>query len=156
MRRKDREIVGREEQLRILARANVLRIALHDPLGAPYIVPLNFGYEAAGEALTLYFHGAAEGKKLDLIRRDPRVGFEIDGDHAVVGEGLEVSFRYESLVGRGRAEILDDPAEKRRALDCILRHAAGRAPIEVPEKLLSRTAVVAIQVEEVTGKANRG
>ena len=66
MRRKDREIINKEQIWRIMQRCGVCRVAFHDA-EYPYIVPLNFGI-GKGEPLTLYFHCAAQGKKLDLMQ----------------------------------------------------------------------------------------
>ena len=71
MRRSDREITDRNEILQVMERCDVCRLALNDG-EYPYILPLNFGMEQAGEQIILYFHGATEGKKLNLIARDPR------------------------------------------------------------------------------------
>ena len=80
MRRSDREITDRNEILQVMERCDVCRLALNDG-EYPYILPLNFGMEQAGEQIILYFHGATEGKKLDLIARDPRASFEMDCGH---------------------------------------------------------------------------
>ncbi len=82
MRRKDREIINKEQIWRIMQRCGVCRVAFHDA-EYPYIVPLNFGI-GKGEPLTLYFHCAAQGKKLDLMQRDRRVSFEMDCAHQLV------------------------------------------------------------------------
>ena len=71
MRRSNREITDRNEILQVMERCDVCRLALNDG-EYPYILPLNFGMEQAGEQIILYFHGATEGKKLDLIAKDPR------------------------------------------------------------------------------------
>ena len=68
MRRKDREIINKEQIWRIMQRCGVCRVAFHDA-EYPYIVPLNFGI-GKGEPLTLYFHCAAQGKK---------AGFDAEG-----------------------------------------------------------------------------
>ena len=70
MRRRDREITDREKMLEIVAECDCCRLGLVDN-GEAYIVPMNFGFEDAGSALTLYFHCAAEGRKLDLNGLQP-------------------------------------------------------------------------------------
>ena len=79
MRRKDREVADLEGQLAILEQCSVCRVAINDPAsGVPYLVPLNFGMAAGPQSLTLYFHCAPVGTKLDLLRADPNVSFEAD------------------------------------------------------------------------------
>ena len=71
MRRSDREITDEKELLQVISECDVCRLALNDE-EVPYILPLNFGEEVSGGRLYLYFHGAAEGRKYDLISRDPQ------------------------------------------------------------------------------------
>ncbi|MCX7038328.1 MAG: pyridoxamine 5'-phosphate oxidase family protein, partial [Spirochaetes bacterium] len=79
MSRAEREIVGRAEMEAVLARADVLSLALCDE-PAPYVIPVSFGYEEG----TLYVHSAPRGAKIDLIARDPHVGFSAHADYALV------------------------------------------------------------------------
>jgi len=79
MRRNEREIYDREEMEAIIQRAQVCRIGLSEK-DVPYIVPMDFGYEGN----CLYFHCASEGKKLDMIRQNSKVCFEMDIDHQMV------------------------------------------------------------------------
>ena len=74
MRRTDREIKEFEEIVKVMEKCEVCRLAFHDG-GYPYILPLNFGMKVEGEKITLYFHGALEGKKYRLMAADNRVGF---------------------------------------------------------------------------------
>ena len=86
MRRKDREITGRENIEPILRACKTCRVAMIAD-GAPYVVPLNFGYTWDDDGLTLYFHSGLKGKKIDALRADPRVCFELDTEQGVTGEG---------------------------------------------------------------------
>ena len=83
MRRKDREITDYGKMLEIAKACDCCRIGLLDENGA-YIVPLNFGYDAKEEDLILYFHGAGEGKKIELIRTQDTVGVVLVTKHVVV------------------------------------------------------------------------
>ena len=78
MRRNDREITDSQEILSIVNECKVIRLAMLDEQGLPYIIPLNFGYRFADGVFTFYCHSAREGRKLELLRRDPRVSFEMD------------------------------------------------------------------------------
>ena len=98
MRRKDREVADLEGQLAILEQCPVCRVAINDPAsGVPYLVPLNFGMAAGPQSLTLYFHSGLKGKKIDALRADPRVCFELDTEQGVTGEG-DIACRYLSLI----------------------------------------------------------
>jgi nitroimidazol reductase NimA-like FMN-containing flavoprotein (pyridoxamine 5'-phosphate oxidase superfamily) len=148
MRRKDREITDRAAIEAILRRAAVCRIGLVGEDG-PYIVPMSLGYEAG----RLYLHSAREGRKLDLIREDPRVCFEVDLDSEVVKAESPCgwSLRYRSVIGFGRAVLVEAPEEKRRGLEIILRHHGGD-PSALPERSLDGVSLIRIEIREMTGK----
>lgn len=152
MRRKDREITGLAEIMEILSRCQVCRLGMCQK-GMPYVVPLNFGVEREGERLVLYFHGAREGKKLDIIRENPQVCVEFDGEHRLLeGEtACAHSFAYESVIGFGKAEILESHEEKAQGLAAILRSLTGKEFTLTPEQTQS-VAVLRVALEEVAGK----
>ena len=135
MRRKDREITGLAEIMEILSRCQVCRLGMCQK-GMPYVVPLNFGVEREGERLVLYFHGAREGKKLDIIRENPQVCVEFDGEHRLLeGEtACAHSFAYESVIGFGKAGILESHEEKAQGLAAILRSLTGKEFTFTPEQ----------------------
>ena len=114
------------------------------------MVSLCFGYEEA----TLYFHSASAGKKLDILKRNGKVCFEIDIDPELIrprDNSSSCSMRYRSVIGYGEASFIDDPAEKRKALDVIMRHYS-LAQLAYPEDILVRTTVFKVRVENMTGK----
>ena len=152
MRRKDREITGLAEIMEILSRCQVCRLGMCQK-GMPYVVPLNVGVEREGERLVLYFHGAREGKKLDIIRENPQVCVEFDGEHRLLeGEtACAHSFAYESVIGFGKAEILESHEEKAQGLAAILRSLTGKEFTFTPEQTQS-VAVLRMALEEVAGK----
>ncbi len=153
MRRKDREITSFEEILEVIGRCSVCRLGLNDEDGYPYIVPLNFGTEVKDGRLRLYFHGATEGHKLDLIRRDSRAFFEMDCRHQLqyVEEKGFCSMSFESVMGKGRVHILDEE-EKLHALEQMMAqyHKGRKAPFS--KDALPRTCVFALDVEQISGK----
>ena len=155
MRRADKAVTDEKEIEAILQKAKVCRIAMCDG-GEPYVVPVLFGYEDR----TVYIHSAREGKKLDVLRANPRVCFEVDVDVEVrPGEvPCRSGVRYRSVIGRGRAVLLEDPEEKKRALDVIVRHYGGsfvdHAETPAGAEAINKVAVISIAVEEMTGKAS--
>ena len=78
MRRRDREETRREEIINIIAAADCCRLGLIDDDGLAYSVPLNFAFVEEGDFGVFYFHGAAQGKKIDLVNRSLRASFEMD------------------------------------------------------------------------------
>jgi nitroimidazol reductase NimA-like FMN-containing flavoprotein (pyridoxamine 5'-phosphate oxidase superfamily) len=122
MRQKDREVKDPEQLLEILKKCDVCRLALLDG-EYPYIVPMNFGFEAEEGQTALYFHCAAEGKKLDLIKRNNRAAFEADRTIRLVAgrNACRYSMDYESVTGSGTIEIVPE-AEKIKGLTALMRH----------------------------------
>ena len=149
MRRKDKEIQSREEILGIIERALVCRLGLCCD-GVPYVVPLSFGYRDD----CLYFHCAKEGKKMDMIRANPGVCFEIDIDAEVIQaeQPCDWGMGYASVIGLGTASVLEDPEEKKCGLDVIMEHYSSRPAGSYPESFLKHTAVIKVRIEEMTGK----
>ncbi|HDL85142.1 MAG TPA: pyridoxamine 5'-phosphate oxidase family protein [Candidatus Acetothermia bacterium] len=148
MRRSEKEIVDRSAIDDIMQRALVCRIALCDN-GAPYVVPVNFGYDSG----CLYIHSALEGTKLDILRRNPLVSFEVDIDHALVAgrEPCSYTFHYRSVVGFGTSAILKDLAEKRKGMDVIIGHYVVSVA-SYPDAALKEAAVVRIAISSMTGR----
>jgi len=148
VRRKDKEITERHLLEDVLRRGEVCRLALFDE-EYPYIVPLNFGYENG----KLFLHGATSGKKLDLIRRNPRVSFEVETDLEILTaeDPCNWSMRYRSVVGRGAAVILETPEEKRHGLNVVIAHY-GKESFPFPDAALQAVAVVRVDIADMTGK----
>lgn len=151
MRRKDREVSDMGEILRIMEKCDVCRLALNDE-GYPYILPLNFGMQAKPEQIILYFHGAAVGKKYDLIAKDNRASFEMDCSHKLVTDSAKGSctMEYESVIGQGKIEIVPDE-EKYDAL-CVLMKHYHKEDFLFNRAVMPQTTVFKLTVEHITGK----
>lgn len=153
MRRKDREVTDPAEIEAILRRCDVCRIALNDPeTGAPYILPLNFGFERQAGRLVLYFHGAADGHKHRLIAADPRAAFEMDRGHELILDEISgnCSMAYESVIGTGRIEPVPEP-ERPAALRALMRQYRSEK-FACNEAVLPVTAFLKLTVERLTAK----
>src|SRR5699024_8115667 len=155
MRRSERLVASPEEAFAVIARCKVLRLALNVPGGAPYIVPMNFGWEAADGMPVFYLHCAREGRKLDLLRLDARVGFALDGAHALKRGDVPCAYScfYESVVGTGRVEFIDGAEEKARALERIMAQQVGEALPVSPAQAQSVT-VLRLRAEAWSCKKN--
>jgi len=131
----------------VIASAQVCRLAMADEDG-PYVVPLCFGYQDG----VLYFHGGSDGRKLDILRRNPRVCFEFDVDVAVRRgkEPCKSSVTYRSVVGFGTASFVKERGEKRRALGVIMRQYA-EGDFTFPDPAVDRTTVFRVEVQSMTG-----
>jgi len=150
MRRKDKEITDKSKIETIIARATVCRLAMVDG-NRPYVVPLCFGYQDD----TLFFHSANTGKKLELLRGNNRVCFELDVDCKVISgdKACDWGMHYQSVIGHGRAAFLEDPAAKQRALDIIMQQYAGSDnAFDYEDSALGHTVVFQVRVESMTAK----
>ena len=149
MRKKEREIRDKSGIESIIKRATVCRIALSED-NVPYVVPLNFGYKDN----FLYFHSAKEGRKIDMIRKNNTVCFEIDIDSKLIEaeRPCDWSTEYYSIIGFGEAFLVEDLEEKREALDIIMEHYSGKSSFEYPEKIINNLAVIKVRIESMTGK----
>ena len=152
MRRQDRELHSREDIIAVIKKCTVCRVAFSDE-PYPYIVPLNFGFEEHSGQLTLWFHCAPEGRKIDLLRHSPKVAFEMDSPGRYIdGEtACDSTIEFESVCGNGTLEILTD-AEKIPALDRLMRQYSDKPKFQYDERLLKTVAVLKLTVHEVTGK----
>ncbi len=148
MRRKEREITDPKVLESIINRANVCRLAMCEG-DVPYIVPLCFGYERGA----LYFHSATEGRKLDILQKNPRVSFEMDVDSELVRTGDRCTMKYRSIIGSGNASLIEALEDKRNALDLIMMHY-HQEPIVCPEPVLMNVAIIKVEIEEMTGKTS--
>ena len=167
MRRKDREITGDENIAHIIEQCTTCHVAMVDDAdaGMPYVIPLSFGFSLEGGVLELYFHCAHVGKKLDCIRKNPNVAFSMCVENRIeIHEDVYCKSGrfYASVVGQGKAEIVDDIAEKCRGLSLLmerqttgsaqLMHAAPHKFEFTPEQAATVT-VFKITSTNFTGKA---
>lgn len=136
-----------EECEALLTRAEVLRLGLADDDG-PYVVPVSFGYENG----RLYVHGPLDGRRIDAVKNDPRVCFEVDEGEVVRSErACGFTARFASVIGYGTARLLDSASDKRRGLDAIMRHYTGPTG-DMPDETVARTSVIEIEIESMDGK----
>ena len=123
MRRKHSEITDPKEIQRILTLTNIGRLATNGPDGYPYITPVNF----ISLRESIYFHCAPKGEKLDNLKRDPRVCFEVDVPLAYIDVGLDPSRPicnlhqlYHCVIIRGMASLVTDESLKLAALNALI------------------------------------
>lgn len=156
MRRKDREVTGLENLMQIINQCQACRLGLADG-NQPYVVPMNFGAQVENGRICIYLHCAKEGRRLDVIRQNPRACVEFDREGRVLEGDIACahSFTFESAIGFGEARILESHEEKAQGLDAIHRHMTGKVFSFTPE-MTESVAVVKVELEEATGKRREG
>lgn len=157
MRRKEREIKDTSKLVNILSKTCVGTLSLSGG-EYPYAVPLNFGFSENDGKFKVYFHCASEGKKIELIKKNPKVCFEVYTMKRITGEGESAcvySCAYESVIGFGCARELTGHDEKKEALIKIMENCTGRE-FDFNENQTNDVTVFEIAFSEVTGKRSKG
>ena len=149
MRRAEKEITDKQLIIEILNKAETIRLAMVDE-AKPYIVAMNYAY-AEG---CIYLHAAKEGRKIDVLKTNNNVAFQVDCDVEIVlrEDACGCTTKYLSVFGTGSALLIDVKEEKIKALDAIMKKHSGKEGYEYPEKLFDRTLIIKIVIETMTGK----
>ena len=150
--RREREVTDPAQIAEILDKSMVAHIGMVDG-DEPYVVPMNYGYTLEDGKLTIYIHGARWGRKLDVMRANPKVFFCAECD--VVPFDGDIACRYgttyASIMGLGTAVILEDPAEKAAGLSVLMKTQTGK-DFTFDDKMVSIVSVIRIDVAEYTAK----
>ena len=141
-----------QEIIKILDNSKVLHLGMVDG-DEPYVVPMNYGYTLEDGKLTIWLHGAKRGRKLDVMRANPKVFFEMEyGITPFEGEiACKYGITYSSLMGRGVAEIVEDIEEKKSALSFLMKTQTGK-DFEFEDKMAAVVSIIRIDVSEYTAK----
>ena len=152
MTRRELEVTDIAEITRILDKSKIVHIAMVDE-GEPYMVAMNYGYTLENGKLNLYVHGATKGRKLDVMRANPNVFVEMECDiKSFEGDvACQYGMAYASLMGKGKAVVLDTVKEKEDALSILMKTQTGKDFV-FNEKLVSIVSVIRIEIEEYTAK----
>ena len=150
MRRKDREIKDKSVIETIIQKADVCRVALCND-GLPYIVPMNFGYKEG----CLFLHSAREGKKIDMLKNNNKVCFEIDCGFELVKaeQGCDWGMNYQSVIGFGKAFLVEGFDQKKKGLDVIMEKYSGGRSFEYSERAVNNVIIIKVEIDSMTGKS---
>ena len=137
----------------LLHRAKTCNLATLNSDGTPYCTPIHFIYWNDA----IYFHGLPKGRKLDNISHDSRVnisiyemeGLLLDSD----GKPCDTNTKYESIIISGIAEKVVDINDKKDILKKIIRkYTPNLVDNEIPDNMVKGTAVIRINITELSGK----
>ncbi len=150
MRRSDKQIKDLAELEAILRSAQICHLSMVDE-GKPYVVPLNFGYEDNA----LYFHSAPEGRKINILRKNPEVCFSVVARHEIVVSERACSWtaEFSSVTGTGKAAILTDRSEKEKGLTVLMSQYSDEK-YDFSDEDLDGVVVIRVDVQEMTGKTS--
>ena len=153
MRRKDREVTNINEIEKILLQCKTCHVAMVDA-GGPYVVPLSYGYKIrGGNILELYFHSAPAGKKLDILRKNNNVCFEMahEGEPLHSDTPCNSGYYFASVIGTGNVIFIDGADEKCEALSIMFQHQSGKEVTFTPEQA-EKICVFKIVSSDFSGK----
>ena len=152
MTKRERQVTDPQQIREILDTAQVVHLGLCVD-NEPYVVPMNYGYTMEDGKLTLYLHSAVRGKKLDMIRSNPKVFFEMDCDRKPFEGNLPCQYglSYSSLMGRGTAAIVEDVEEKKKAMSILMKTQTDK-DFSFEDRLVSIVTVIRIDAAEYTAK----
>lgn len=150
--RREREVTDLQEIIGILDRAKIVHVGMIDG-DRPYVVPMNYGYTMESGKLTLYLHGAPRGRKLDVLRQNPKVFVVIDTDREPFeGEAAcQYGMVYSCVMGEGVAELVEDTEGKKDGLKKLMKTQTGK-DFEFVDKMVGGVTVIKIHVDHYTAK----
>jgi len=132
----------------IILRSTVCKLAMCDQ-DMPYIVPLCFGFKDN----TLYFHSAPEGKKIEILKKNPNVCFEFEILTQVIksSKACKWGMKYRSVIGFGKAGFIAADDLKRNAFDIIMNQYAD-GPFTYEDALVKSVVIIRVDIHSMTGK----
>ena len=156
------EIKSKEKVIEFLSSEQTGRIASIDDNGFPQIIPMNFVF--INDAV--YMHSHIRGEKLDNIKRNQKVGFEVDKSleflPSYFSDPADASLAdtlYISVIIKGNASIVSDKEEKTNALNGLMEKyqpEGGYEPIRSDMDVLKEVEVIKIVPESLRGKYKIG
>ena len=138
---------------KLLNETEIGSLAMLNKDGSPYVIPVHFVYMDK----RIYIHGLPKGRKIDNINNDRRVslcvykmiGLLLDEDE----DPCDTNTEYESVVVMGNATIIKDLKVKEKALnEVVKKYTPHLAHKEIPLNMLKGTAVIELEISEITGK----
>ena len=157
MRKHNKRITDADIIIDLLKTCHVGRLGTTGSDGWPMVKPLNFVYHGG----RIYFHCALQGEKLEDIRNDNRVCFEVDLPVAYVRGTMEnpcrAEYLYRSVIIRGRASVVEERQERVQALQLLMtkyQPEGGYGPL--PEEKLALTCIVRLDIDDLSGKEDLG
>ena len=156
------EIKSKEKIIEFLSSQQTGRISSIDENGYPQIIPMNFVFIND----VIYMHSHIRGEKLDNIRRNQKVGFEVDKSleflPSYFSDPTDASLAdtlYISVVIKGNGSIVSDREEKTTALNGLIKKyqpEGGYEPIKPEMDVLNEVEIIKIVPESLRGKYKIG
>lgn len=160
MRRKDREITDFKKLVEIIDHCEVIRLGLFDEnqKDFPYIVPVNFSYEADESTgqICFYIHGAMAGRKYELLKKTQKCSFEMDNQLKIdyLYNCHDITTRYECVMGTAVVEEIPDADKEKIMQEKVLSRWEEARTFPWSRDALPRCGMFKIVVKSISGKTN--
>jgi uncharacterized protein len=141
------------EMEEIIRKCQVCHVAMTDDEGMPYVLPFNFGYADN----TVFLHSAQEGKKIRILKQNPNVCIEFSTDYLLRYQsenvGCSYTMKYRSVLVYGKVEFVEDPDEKVRIMNTVMKnYAPGNFVFNPPS--VREVCCWIVRIEKMEGKIN--
>jgi len=148
-----RFLTERSEMEDIIRKCQVCHIAMADPDGQPYVLPFNFGYEDG----IIYFHSARNGKKIEILSKNPKVCVEFSTDYLLRYQnekvGCSYTMKYRSVLAYGEVEFIEDPGQKVHIMNMVMKnYATGEFSYSPPS--MNEVSCWIVRIGKLEGKIN--
>lgn len=146
-------LISEKEQIKsIISSCDICFLGVNNKAEAPYVVPMNFGYDDG----VFYLHSAPEGKLIELINENNKVCLSFCTDTKLVAQHPEVACSYrmksQSVIAWGKVEFIEDIKEKENILHIIMaQYTDKKFSYSVPA--LKNVKIWKIQIEKVSCKS---
>jgi uncharacterized protein len=149
MRKTNQEIKDQAVIEEILSKSEVCRIAMIDD-GMPYLLPFNYGYKDK----CIYIHSALAGKKIDVLKKNRTVCFEIEQFEGIVKheKACKWTTTYRSIVGYGNVEIITDFDQKILGLEIIMNGHGSRGKHEFEAGQVNNMVILKLTITSLAAK----
>lgn len=152
MSMKNRPITLKQEIERIIGNCEVCTLSMIDEEGAPYAIPMNFGFENG----VFYLHSSAQGKKITALRNNPNVFITLSTDHELRWQSESVacsySMKYRSVSASGRVVFVENEEEKVSALNIIMKQYTDKT-FKYSDPAVREVCVFKVKVDKMQGRA---
>jgi len=151
LRRKDKAILDRKRMLDFLEGQKLVTVALSKD-GKPYLFTADYGFDRKSKSI--FVHCAKKGKKIDYIGANPVVWGQVMEDLGYV-QG-ECDHKYRTVQFNGKAELVTDIEEKRKALNIMINRLEDE-PEKGKRELIDKSGlknvlIIRIKIVGLSGK----
>lgn len=152
--RPEKEILDKEKINEILTNCDYMNIAFECD-GAPYVLPMNFGFVQVDGKIRFYLHSSKRGKKTQYISKKAIVGFCMTTATKLVIADMacKCTMKFESICGRGHTRVIEGE-EKVVAFEKIMQHYAPEKAFAITDAVTNSVLLWSIEVDELTAKSN--